>query len=750
MSSRQQLLWNFAKHYPKRIILSTVLGSSGAIFNGVGIALIVPIILSFLGQDLSLNGMPPILKVVLDPFDRVPATYRPMAMAIAVVGIIGLKNATAYYSQLVVASLQRRIDIDLRNNGLMMLLDADLSYHASTRMGDITNRLGPEIGRVSMTIANTVQLITTALSVLVMVGLLVALSWQLTLISTVLFGSVILINQYFISRAKIYGKRLSETSKQYSIGLLEVLSGIRLVKTSATEQEEFERLTQLVKTRAKAEFDTQANSTVIGPISEMVSIVALMSMVVISRWLFADRLASVSAILLTYLSVLFRLLPLIGQLNRIRSNLSNTSPSVDVVRDFLNRDNKPFLANGSQPFLGIHQEITFEGVSFAHYGSQELCLHEIDLVVPKGTTLALVGGSGAGKSTLADLVPRFADPVAGRIAIDGHDLREFDIKTLRRSMGIVSQDTFMFSGSVRNNIAYGCAGVSDEQVIQAAKLANALEFIEKLPRGFDTPIGDRGVLLSGGQRQRIAIARALLQNPPILILDEATSALDTVSERLVQEALERLSRDRTSIVIAHRLSTVQQADQIAVMEQGRVVEVGTHSQLLAADRHYAMLYNMQFAGAAQQLVTANETFNRTSYEIRSRLNITLGSLRLLVDDLVDSNEERNELLQESYKSAIRMLSTMELFEDSLQMQRNSYAKQKGEHSVELSARYEELSQASYNVRTQLNVMIGTMRFLIDDLADTVEESLEMTQETYNSAMNIFDTLEALESKGNRV
>jgi ATP-binding cassette, subfamily B, bacterial MsbA len=348
------------------------------------------------------------------------------------------------------------------------------------------------------------------------------------------------------------------------------------------------------------------------------------------------------------------------------------------------------------------------------------------------------------------LVPRFADPVAGRIAIDGKDLREFDMKTLRRSMGIVSQDTFMFSGSVRNNIAYGCDGVSDEQVVEAANLANALEFIEKLPKGFDTPIGDRGVLLSGGQRQRIAIARALLQNPSILILDEATSALDTVSERLVQEALERLSHDRTSIVIAHRLSTVQQADQIAVMEKGRVVEVGTHGQLLAADRHYAMLYNMQFAGAAQQLVTANETFNRTSYEIRSRLNITLGSLRLLVDDLVDSNEERNELLQESYKSAIRMLSTMELFEDSLQMQRNSYAKQKGEHSAELNARYEELSQASYNVRTQLNVMIGTMRFLIDDLADSVEETLEMIQETYNSALHIFDTLEALESKGNRV
>ncbi|MER3478097.1 MAG: ABC transporter ATP-binding protein, partial [Leptolyngbya sp. ERB_1_2] len=223
----------------------------------------------------------------------------------------------------------------------------------------------------------------------------------------------------------------------------------------------------------------------------------------------------------------------------------------------------------------------------------------VDLWLPKGTTLALVGSSGAGKSTLADLLPRFYDPTAGRILIDDRDLKDFELRSLRRSMGIVSQDTFLFNDSVRNNLAYARRTASDDEILEATKRANAYEFIIKLPQGFDTLIGDRGVMLSGGQRQRLAIARALLRDPEILILDEATSALDTVSERLVQSAIDELSRDRTTLVIAHRLSTVQKADQIAVLDQGCVVEVGTHIELLKQGGLYAQLYAMQFSEEPQ-------------------------------------------------------------------------------------------------------------------------------------------------------
>jgi ABC-type multidrug transport system fused ATPase/permease subunit len=338
---------------------------------------------------------------------------------------------------------------------------------------------------------------------------------------------------------------------------------------------------------------------------------------------------------------------------------------VEIVHDFLRRDNKPFMGNGSVIYKPLREGIHFNQLSFAYPSQPDLVLKDVDLYLPRGTTLALVGSSGAGKSTLADLLPRFYDPTKGCITLDGIDLREFDIKSLRSVMGIVSQDTYLFNTSVRNNIAYARPNATDEEVIAAAKRANAYEFIERLPLKFDTMIGDRGVLLSGGQRQRLAIARALVQDPDILILDEATSALDTVSERLVQAAIEELSRERTTLVIAHRLSTVQKADQIAVLEKGCVVEVGTHKELLSKGGYYSRLYEMQFAENPEGFATRNsyEIRNR-SYEMRTRLNNMIGSIRLLADDLVDTPEEQTELLEESYSSAISILNTIEFFETS--------------------------------------------------------------------------------------
>jgi len=576
-----------------------------------------------------------------------------------------LKNLATYGSSLVSSSLSRALTSDLREAGVQMLLEVDLDFYSQAKVGDLINRLGGEVSRAATAISTALKMVITVITVLVFVALLLAISWQLTLASTVLLAVVAVVNQYSISRAKYFGKQLSEMSKSYSISVLEALSGIRLVKATGNEAREYQRIHELIRAREKADFQSQANSAAIGPVSEVTGIVGLIAIVFLGRTFFADEIESLSAVLLTYLLLLFRLLPFITQLNSARGALANSAASVEIANDFLRRDNKPFMGNGSVTYKPLQEGIHFNQISFGYPSQADMVLKDVDLYLPKGTTLALVGSSGAGKSTLADLLPRFYDPTMGSISIDGIDLREFDLKTLRREMGIVSQDTFLFNTTVRNNIAYARPDATDEEVTAATKRANAYEFIMRLPKGFDTLIGDRGVLLSGGQRQRLAIARALVQDPDILILDEATSALDTVSERLVQAAIEELSRSRTTLVIAHRLSTVQKAHQIAVLDKGSVVEVGTHGELLSKGGFYARLYEMQFAQQPQGISTYHEEIrNRLSYEARTRLNSIIGSLRLLADELVDTPEEQNELLEESYSSAISILNTIEFFENS--------------------------------------------------------------------------------------
>ncbi len=671
------LLLKLAKRYPTWIVLTIVLGFSGALFNGVSTALIVPVLLSFLDQQSEFDNIPPILRALLSPFELVEEQYRLPLMLVTIVFVIALKNLSSYASSLVSSALGRALTRELRETGMELLLQVDLDFYSKMRVGDLINRLGSEIGRTASAIGTAIGLLTTSVTVLIFLGILVSLSWQLTIASTFLLLILALVNQYAISRSKYFGQQLSETSKAYSIRVLEVLSGIRLVKSTGNEDREYELIRQLIREREKVDFQSQANYAAIAPMNEVSSIIALILIVLLGRAFFADQLETLSTVLLTYLLVLFRVLPMIGSLNSSRSKFANSSAGVEVVYDFLRRDNKPFMPNGKEQYQGLREKITFEQLSFSYSNNEnEMVLRGINLELPRGTTLALVGASGAGKSTMADLLPRFYDPTAGRITIDGKDLRDFEVQSLRKAMGIVSQETFLFNDSLRNNIAYACLGATDDEVIEAAKRANAYEFISQLPQGLDTMIGDRGVLLSGGQRQRIAIARALLQNPEILVLDEATSALDTVSERLVQKALDDLSRDRTTLVIAHRLSTVQNAHQIAVLDKGQVVEVGTHSELLSKGGYYSRLYDIQFSkdgpnGKAQKMLeaTRGEILTHTSHQMRNRLNSMIGSLGLVVDGFTDSSEEQEEFTKDAYHSAIYLLKTVEALEENTKKMR---------------------------------------------------------------------------------
>jgi ATP-binding cassette, subfamily B, bacterial MsbA len=674
----KKLTIQFIKDNPILITLSIILGFSGALFNTVGTALIIPLLLAFVGQSkMLLEGGPPILQKTIALFDNFPENTRFFAMFATVLFTIILKNAANLANTLVSGQMSRNLVKKLRLEGIRTILNVDIDYHNKNKSGDLHNRLSGEINKTAASVSTVIGMISNIINITVFFWFLVTLSWQLTIITVSLFALVAFSNQYFVKKSRQFGHILGQTAKDYANTLFEILGGIRLIKTVSYEEPEYEKMRQLTLRREQAEFQSQITFGILGPWTEISGIFVIFIIVAAGKFIYAENMASFSAIILTYLVLLNRLIPPINALNGQRNSLANADFSVQIVTDLLRKDNKPIMENGQEIYQGLQDKIEFKNLSFTYPGNQNQVLKNIQLTINKGKTIALVGASGAGKSTIADLLPRFYDPTEGEITIDGKDLRKYELKSLRNAIGFVSQDTYLFNNSVAYNIAYGMENASQDDIIMAAKRANAYEFIINLPRGFDTEIGDRGVLLSGGQRQRIAIARALLRNPDILILDEATSALDTVSERLVQQAIEELCQNRTTLVIAHRLSTIEKADQIVVLNKGEIVEIGNHQELLAQNGYYAKLHSMQFTASQKPedqvgenmalmdtefLQTSRKLPTYLSFQMRAGLNSLLGSLGLLNDGLFDNKEEQQELIEESYDSALNLLNTIEFFE----------------------------------------------------------------------------------------
>jgi ABC-type multidrug transport system fused ATPase/permease subunit len=401
------------------------------------------------------------------------------------------------------------------------------------------------------------------------------LSWQLAIVSVLAFS---LLSVGLSTLRKQVRESSFETTKAngyFTSVAVEFLSGIFTVHAFNTQDFERRRFYQASSEIKRAIVKGISNGSLGVAFAEGIAITILIIIIFLGFAAFNTPIPA----LLTFMFALLRLVPAVKEINRAVTGLSGCQGSLNNIKELLRTDDKPYFQNGKVQFSGLKGSIEFISVDFSYNGTLP-ALSDISLEMQKGQLTALVGSSGAGKTTLAALIPRFFDPQQGQILIDGIELRSFEIGSLRRQIAVVSQETFIFNTSVRENIAYGSEAADEAAIWQAAQFANALEFIKELPEGFDTQLGDRGVKLSGGQRQRIAIARALLRDPEILILDEATSALDSVSERLIQEALEKVSVNRTVIAIAHRLSTIAKADQVIVLEQGRIVEQGSYQELI--------------------------------------------------------------------------------------------------------------------------------------------------------------------------
>ena len=508
-----------------------------------------------------------------------------------------LKNLLVWIAGQFGATLQEYVTRDLRNAVYRHLAHLPLGYFTQMKAGQILSRVINDTFETRLILTQIVtQSLQSASLVLVYIAILFSISWQLSLIALVILPLLGFSLQPMLRKLRRGNLRRGNVHGEMTSVLQETISGIRLVKASRTESYEEGRFAEGSNKYASSSLKLTRLALVAPPVTEIIGTVIAVLILWIGAWQVLRSGTMTGATLLAFLTLVLRLLQPLKQLSQMRTTAQSSLASAERLFEILDSPAEFQRDRGTRETATFDRHLEFENVTFS-YGDAPVLSH-IDLSASKGEVVALVGPSGSGKSTLVDLIPRFYEPTSGRILLDGIDIRDIKLPVLRSLTGIVSQETVLFHDTVRSNIAYGATNrYTQEQIEAAARAANAHEFIMELPRGYDTLLGERGTRLSGGQRQRLAIARALLTDPPILILDEATSALDTESERLVQEAVDRLLQGRTVFVIAHRLSTITHADQILVLDRGEIVERGTHAELLARRGAYHRLYSLQFGDA---------------------------------------------------------------------------------------------------------------------------------------------------------
>ena len=499
-----------------------------------------------------------------------------------------------YWTTILSGKISSSIYKNIVDDLYVKIQSLDMEYFSTTKVGELMTKVLNDPANVNTFILEFFEFLKYVFTAISYLVIAIRIDWKLTLGMFIVAPILMTTVKKYSKKLKKSGKERQEATGTLNSKLQETLSGIRVIRAFATEKQEIHNFKKISLELKKVVMKTVGYNAKSNSVSEALNYVMMAILLLFGGYRILRGRVFTTGDFLTIMSAIGSMYTPVRRSANIYNSLSTNIPSIGRIFEIL--DVVPEIADTPDcvKFEEFRSDITFENVDFSYKDNDEKILKNINLVAKKGETVALVGNSGGGKSTLVNLIPRFFDVDAGEISIDGINVKDYKIKSLRKKIGIVPQETFLFGGTVLENIRYGNQHATFEEVIEAAKKANAHEFIEKLEQGYETEIGERGVKLSGGQKQRISIARAILENPQILILDEATSALDNESEQLVQDALEKLMKGKTTFVIAHRLSTIINSDKIVVIQQGEIKEVGTHEELLDKDGIYKSLYNKSF------------------------------------------------------------------------------------------------------------------------------------------------------------
>ena len=601
----------FVAPYKKYLVGALFLNLFSAVFNIFSFTLIIPILqllfnindktYYFIPWDSTLNFRENIGNIPNNMYyycsqliDKFEGSTTLMILGLFLIVMTLLKTACYFGSSAIMVPLRTGVVRDIRVMVYNKMLNLPLGFFSQERKGDIIARMSGDVGEIEYSITSSLDmLIKNPILIISYFAVLVGISWQLTLFT-------ILVVPLLAWAMGAIGKKLKRQSLEAQSKwsdtmsqLEETLGGLRIIKAFIAEDKMSDRFSKVTDELRKASGKVAVRQSLAHPVSEFLGTIMIMIVLWFGGTLILSEAAPFDApTFIYYMVILYSVLNPLKEFSRAGYNIPKGLASMERVDKILKAENNIKEAASPVSIKGFKESIVFSDVCFSYPDSKQVLKH-ISLTVPKGKTIAIVGQSGSGKSTLVDLVPRYHDVTSGAITIDGVNIKDFRIKELRSLIGNVNQEAILFNDTIFNNIAFGVEGATMEQVVAAAKIANAHDFIMEKEEGYNTNIGDRGGKLSGGQRQRISIARAILKNPPILILDEATSALDTESEKLVQEALDRLTTTRTTIAIAHRLSTIKNADEICVLHEGEIVERGKHEDLIALDGYYKKLNDMQ-------------------------------------------------------------------------------------------------------------------------------------------------------------